>query len=125
MKFEGKTLLNFGVDPSTNITIIPRSVFDAMTTACAIPDGKPGQFLTGHGMSWIRLTYEGYDVSLILKFPNQHVGLNADQVIAHDGAIPGFSAVVLFFPNEGFGVTVLINGDYQGEANNNLSLAPK
>lgn len=61
-----KILLNFGIDISTNATIIPRSVFDEITKAHAIVDGiplVPDQSISGYGMGWIRLSLEGRDVS--------------------------------------------------------------
>jgi hypothetical protein len=59
-------LLNFGADPSTNTTIIPRSVFDEITTARTIVDGKPaipGQSISGYGMGLGRVSYQGHDVN--------------------------------------------------------------
>ena len=67
----GKTFLNSGVDASTNATIIPRSVFDEITTAHAIVEGKPegrGQTISGYGMGWERRGYQGHDVGRASQF---------------------------------------------------------
>ena len=59
-------LLNQGVDPATNRTIIPRAAFVEMTTSHVIVDGapaKPLQSLSGYGMGWQRLSFLGHDVS--------------------------------------------------------------
>ena len=69
-----KTLLNFGIDTATNATIIPRSVFDEITTAHAIIEGMPAvpsQSISGYGMGWIRLSLEGRDVSQPQSFAYQ------------------------------------------------------
>jgi len=61
-----KALLNFGIDTATNATIIPRSVFDEITTAHAIIEGMPAvpsQSISGYGMGWGQLSLEGRDVS--------------------------------------------------------------
>ena len=86
-----KTLLNFGIDTTTNATIIPRSVFDEITTAHAIIEGMPevsSQSISGYGMGWIRLSLEGRDVSQ----PHSLSPIKSThnfQVIFHTGGIPG------------------------------------
>lgn len=60
-----RTLLNFGVSPVNNQTIIPRSVFDEITTAHAITEGNPkssDMSIEGYGLGWRRGSYLGKDV---------------------------------------------------------------
>ncbi len=59
-------LLHGGVNPYTNRTVVPRSVFDEMTRAHSIVIGqpvKPLTSLTGYGMGWLRTSLLGHDVS--------------------------------------------------------------
>ena len=58
------TLLNGGVDPITNRTIVPTSVLTHMTTARAIVHGEAAKDLSivGYGMGWFRMSYKGHDV---------------------------------------------------------------
>ena len=59
-------LLHGGVHPYTNRTVVPRSVFDEMTSAHSIVLGQPAQPLTsivGYGMGWMRTSLRGHDVS--------------------------------------------------------------
>ena len=60
-------LLNEGRDPTTNKTVIPKSVFDAVTTSQIIMAGKPtatyGSSIVGYGMGWIRSSVGTADVS--------------------------------------------------------------
>jgi len=89
-----KMLLNKGVDPVSNTTVVPRAVFDMVTTAHTIVSGDPTtpeQSISGYGMGWVRLSYKGHEI------------------IQHNGAIPGFSSSVTFFPNDGLGIAVLMN----------------
>ncbi|KAI9067465.1 beta-lactamase/transpeptidase-like protein [Trametes sanguinea] len=89
------TLLNQGVDPRTNKTIVPASTFANMTTARAIQNGlsSPDTSITGYGMGWFRMTHKGRDV------------------VWHSGAIPGFSLLVAFLPEDNLGVVLLANMD--------------
>jgi hypothetical protein len=60
--------MNKGVRPDTNGTVIPRSVFDAMTTATVVMEGKGSikydmtMSLMGYGMGWWRQTIAGHEV---------------------------------------------------------------
>jgi hypothetical protein len=56
--------LNGGIDPTTNVTIIPSAAFDAVTSAHSIADpGTSAQSSTEvYGLGWARLSYEGHDV---------------------------------------------------------------
>ena len=58
-------LLNKGVDPHTNRTVVPRLTFDEMTTAHSLMFGQPvdsSQSIMGYGMGWSRVSYAGHDV---------------------------------------------------------------
>ena len=67
-----KLHLNKGVRPDTNVTIIPRAQFDALTSATAIVQGTGGfnpqsgtrLSLTGYGLGWLRYSFNGHDVCL-------------------------------------------------------------
>ena len=58
-------LLNRGVDPYTNRTMVPLLTFEEMTTARNIISGRPLSRLdsiAGYGMAWMRSSYQGHDV---------------------------------------------------------------
>ena len=57
-------LLNEGVDPRTNVTVVPTSIIDEMITALTIVSGVPAGPLsiTGYGMGWFRMAYKCVDV---------------------------------------------------------------
>jgi hypothetical protein len=58
-------LLNEGVHPKTNETIIPHSAFKEATTAHAIVFGRPDQphlSIHGYGMGWGLQSYQGHEV---------------------------------------------------------------
>ncbi len=63
-------LLNKGVDPASGEAIIPRSVYDAVTTAQSIMYGYPtprfGAGILGYGIGWLRWTYDGVEVMFTL-----------------------------------------------------------
>ena len=85
----------------TNLTIIPVSVFQEMITARAIVSGVAGGPLSimGYGMGWFRVSYRGHDV------------------VWHFGAIPGFSTLVAFLPEDNLGVVLLANMDEKQDDN--------
>lgn len=59
-------LLNEGINPTTNITIIPRSAFEMVTTVNMIMQGRAAQSyfsIDGYGMGWHRKSYQGHEVS--------------------------------------------------------------
>lgn len=65
-------MLNEGVDPMTNATIIPKTVIQEITTASVILSGvgpNENTSITGYGMGWGRFSYKGYDVSLNISEP--------------------------------------------------------
>ncbi|KAI1786346.1 beta-lactamase/transpeptidase-like protein [Ganoderma leucocontextum] len=94
-------LLNEGVDPLTNATIIPPSVFGEMTTARAVVSGVAAGPLSimGYGMGWFRVSYRGHDA------------------VWHFGAIPGFSTLVAFLPEDNLGAVLLANMDEKQDDN--------
>ena len=60
-----RTLLNEGVDPLTNKTIIPKSVLEEVTTVHMVMAGRGSQpyfSVQGYGMGWIRDSYQGHEV---------------------------------------------------------------
>ncbi|KAF7361230.1 Beta-lactamase domain-containing protein [Mycena sanguinolenta] len=88
-----KMLLNSGVDPQTNKTIIPRTTFDLATSAISVAVHK-GSALTsimGYGLGWIRLAYRGHEL------------------VQHSGGAPGVATIVDLYPSDGFGVVLLAN----------------
>ncbi|KAI0752773.1 beta-lactamase/transpeptidase-like protein [Daedaleopsis nitida] len=89
------TLLNEGVDPVTNRTVVPPSVFIETTTAHTVVSGAAMGDLSiiGYGMGWFRMSYRGHDV------------------VWHFGAIPGFSLLVAFLPEDNLGTVLLTNID--------------
>ncbi|KAH9924964.1 beta-lactamase/transpeptidase-like protein [Epithele typhae] len=76
--------LNKGVDPVSNRTLFPEGVYEATTTARWIAKGQPsaplGASILGYGMGWERWSYGSVDV------------------VEHGGAIPGFSLLTGFSP---------------------------
>ncbi|KAI0075191.1 beta-lactamase/transpeptidase-like protein [Panus rudis PR-1116 ss-1] len=89
-------LLNEGLVPGTNETIIPRNVFDEMTTAHAVVSGRapsPESSLAGYGLGWSVSSYKGHEI------------------VSHSGGIPGFSTMISFLPSDGLGIVVLTNAD--------------
>ncbi|KAI0742270.1 beta-lactamase/transpeptidase-like protein [Daedaleopsis nitida] len=89
-------LLNKGVDPHTNRTVVPRLTFDEMTTAHSVVDGsppKPNRSIAGYGMGWMRLSVAGHDM------------------ITHNGGLRGFLTDVSFLPGDNIGIVTLTNSD--------------
>lgn len=84
-------LLYKGVDPLTNVTIIPTSAFEEVTTAHVVSRGTgmprsvyhedlPGELsIMGYGMGWGRYSNRGYEVS--------YTALSLSTTAAHFGAI--------------------------------------
>jgi hypothetical protein len=60
-------IMNGGVDPDTNVTIIPSTEFDIITGAHSIvgPDASAQSSTLVYGLGWARLSYIGHDVSEI------------------------------------------------------------
>ncbi|RPD64202.1 beta-lactamase/transpeptidase-like protein [Lentinus tigrinus ALCF2SS1-7] len=87
--------LNKGVDPVSGETIFPEEVYDAVTTAHWISSGrpKPNEGIVGYGMGW---------------FVGNHGGINT---VYHGGAIPGYSILTGFAPQDNLGISILANAD--------------
>ncbi|KAI0063205.1 beta-lactamase/transpeptidase-like protein [Artomyces pyxidatus] len=93
-----RTMLNGGIDPRTNITIIPASAWTEVTTSRAVVQGfaqktNPQYSIQGYGLGWFRDGYAGHDI------------------IQHDGSVPGSSSLVTVAQLDGVAVTVLVNTD--------------
>ncbi|KAI0087723.1 beta-lactamase/transpeptidase-like protein [Irpex rosettiformis] len=88
-----RTLLHEGIDHSTNQTILPSSVFRAMTSAYSIVSpAQHSEFsFVAYGLGWNRFSYQGHEI------------------LQHSGAIPGFSVQLAVLPNDNIGVIVLCN----------------
>jgi hypothetical protein len=58
-------ILNGGVDPDTNVTIIPSAEFEVITSAHSIvsPDASAQSSTLVYGLGWLRISYIGHDVS--------------------------------------------------------------
>lgn len=88
------TLLNRGVNPSTDEVVIPKEAFDTVTSAHQIVGGQgaiPEQSIVGYGMGWMRLSYQGHEI------------------ITHGGGLPGFLTNTAFLPSDGLAVFAVIN----------------
>ncbi|KZT23833.1 beta-lactamase/transpeptidase-like protein [Neolentinus lepideus HHB14362 ss-1] len=99
-------LLNKGVHPKTNETIISFSAFNEITTAHIVTDGKapnPNLSVAGYGMGWWRQSYRGHEF------------------VYHSGAIPGFSTRTVFLPSDGLGMVILLNVDEKASVHTELS----
>ncbi len=79
LRFQGKwaaTILNGGVDPVTNKTIIPPSAFAETTTARVIQAGNVTEdksvSIIGYGLGWQRNSFMGHDVSFTASL-NPHL----------------------------------------------------
>nr|GAT58962.1 predicted protein [Mycena chlorophos] len=88
-----RTVLNHGVDPRTNQTIISKSTFDLATSAISVlsETGNPFASIMGYGMGWIRFSYRGHDS------------------LSHSGGAPGVGTRVEVYPDDGFGIVLLTN----------------
>ena len=58
-------ILNGGIDPNTNATIIPSAQFDVITSAHSIVTPYPNaeESAVVYGLGWFRETFIGHDVS--------------------------------------------------------------
>ena len=64
-------LINGGVNPHTNETVVPKSVIEAVTAAYSIEVGyglSPDESIVGYGMGWSRSTYKGHEVCIISDY---------------------------------------------------------
>ena len=60
-----KTILNGGINPDTNVTIIPPAQFNVITSAHSIvsPNASAVESTVTYGLGWFRETVIGHDVS--------------------------------------------------------------
>ncbi len=65
-----RTILNHGIDPVTNVTILSSTQFDVITSAHSIvsPNVSAETSTLLYGLGWFRFTLMGYDVSESLLF---------------------------------------------------------
>ncbi|KAH9919588.1 beta-lactamase/transpeptidase-like protein [Fomitopsis serialis] len=96
-------LLNKGIEPTSNETIVPRSAFDEITTGT--PSRRAGRSPPRHPS---RATASDGGACPIKA---------TTSILTHSGAIPGFSTRVAFLPEDGLGVVVLANADEKAKAN--------
>ncbi|KAI0027306.1 beta-lactamase/transpeptidase-like protein, partial [Vararia minispora EC-137] len=95
-----RMLLHAGVDPSTNTTILPESVFSETTLARVIVGarGTGPASISGYAMGWSRYSVSGHEI------------------IAHSGGISGITTFVILSPRDGFGIVILANADWKQPA---------
>ncbi|KAF8147802.1 beta-lactamase/transpeptidase-like protein [Mycena galopus ATCC 62051] len=88
-----KMLLNSGVDPRTNDTIIPRTTFDLATSAISVAANRGSNLtsIAGYGLGWVRQSYHGHEL------------------VQHNGGAPGVATIVGLYPLDGFGIVLLAN----------------
>ncbi|KAG2069269.1 beta-lactamase/transpeptidase-like protein [Suillus decipiens] len=85
--------LNKGVHDSA--TVIPLSVYGNASQSYSISisaSADPEVSIQGYGMGWFRNSYLGHDI------------------VHHGGALPEFSTLVSFLPNDDVGVVLFANG---------------
>ncbi|KAI0689020.1 beta-lactamase/transpeptidase-like protein [Cytidiella melzeri] len=91
-----RTILNGGIDPVSNATIVPASVIEEQTSAMIVMDlapSFPDSSLSAYGHGWYRQSYQGHEL------------------LSHPGAIPGFSDEVFLLPSDGLAIIILANAD--------------
>jgi len=68
-------MLNGGVDPDTNVTIIPPEQFDVITQGHSIADPSASDQMSTevYGLGWLRFSYAGLDVRKSSLFTCLHV----------------------------------------------------
>jgi len=95
-----KTILNGGINPDTNITIIPPAQFNVITSAHSIvsPNASAVESAVTSGLGWFRVTLVGHDT------------------IWHAGGGPGVSTIVAAALEDGVGIVALTNADTKAEA---------
>ena len=107
-------ILNGGVDPDTNVTIIPPAEFEVITSAHSIvsPDASAQTSTEVYGLGWYRTSYMGHDVSESYR-PVLTLGdiILRHQAIGHNGEAPGVSTAIGAAVEDGIGIIVLANTD--------------
>ena len=77
-------MLNGGVEPRSNRTIIPPPLFDLLTASYMIVSGTPTNrrrlSLSGYSSGWARESVQGHDVSTLLCVLTQYALLTFHDV---------------------------------------------
>jgi len=99
--------MNGGINPDTNVTIIPPKQLKIITSphSIIIPEVIPPLSTLVYGLGWIRVSAEGEDFLL------------------HDGGAPGVSSLTVIALSSGVGVIALANADAKQDALTNITLA--
>jgi hypothetical protein len=65
-----KLIMHGGVDPQTNIQIIPNATVDLATTGHSIFSNEGNVFFSvmEYGLGWVRTAYRGREVSICVSF---------------------------------------------------------
>ncbi|KAJ7346248.1 beta-lactamase/transpeptidase-like protein [Mycena albidolilacea] len=104
-----KLIMNGGVDPQTNIQIIPNATVNLATTGHSIFSNEGNELFSvmEYGLGWVRTTYRGHEL------------------IWHNGGAQGVSSFCALFPHDGFAVVVLANTDGTITQNVTLTVADR
>ncbi|KAL0953877.1 hypothetical protein HGRIS_005051 [Hohenbuehelia grisea] len=100
-----QTLLQDGVNPRSNVSVIPKEVLTMTSTGITVGSGTtkvPFLSPSVYGGGQWQNTYRG------------HV------LIEHDGSVPGFNSIVSRLPFEKIGIAVLTNDDQVGDVLANI-----
>ncbi|KAI0296713.1 beta-lactamase/transpeptidase-like protein [Russula brevipes] len=102
-----RTIMNGGINPDTNVTIIPPKQFKIITSPHSIitPDLIPPLSTLVYGLGWILVSADGEDFLL------------------HDGGAPGVSSLTIIARSSGIGIVALANADEKQEALTNITIA--
>ncbi|KAF7350188.1 Beta-lactamase domain-containing protein [Mycena venus] len=88
-----RLIMNGGVDPQTNVQIIPNATVNLVTTGHSVFSNEGNEFFSvmEYGLGWVRTAYRGHEL------------------IWHDGAAQGVSSFCALFPQDNFAIVVLAN----------------
>ncbi|EIN12842.1 beta-lactamase/transpeptidase-like protein [Punctularia strigosozonata HHB-11173 SS5] len=88
-------LLREGLGPSANVTVIPQDIFEDLTTAYVVINGRGSvtRSIQGYGLGWTRFSYRGHDV------------------LQHAGNLRAFNAYVVVVPSLGLGAVNFVNAE--------------
>jgi len=102
-----RMILNGGIHPDTNVTVIPPKQLDVITSPHSIMSSDVNSPFSNlvYGLGWIRFSAEGEDFLL------------------HDGGAPGVSSLTVIGLSSGVGVVLLANADEKQEALTNITIA--
>ena len=116
-------ILNGGIDPDTNATIIPSAQFDVITSAHSIVGGDASaeESTLVYGLGWFRETFIGHDVSEICCYFVHSILMLLYQILWHAGSAPGVSTFIAAAPEDGIGIIVLTNADSKADAISNIT----